>query len=234
MTVEIHPLLGIPEVSAGDNLAALLVEALRRSGLEPRPGDVLVVTHKVVSKAEGSVVKIAHGDEAAYRRLVEDEAERVLRRRQDLVITKTRHGFICASAGVDRSNVGRAGAVLMPRDPDRSAHRLRLQIGEATGVDVAVLITDTFGRAWRRGVCDVAIGLSGFTPILDLRGTPDADGRPLEVTEVAIADEIAAAAELVMGKANRIPACLVRGVNLPGGKGGATDLVRPTEEDLFR
>lgn len=231
MTVELVPLRGIPEIRSGDDLAALIVAAAAAATITLASGDILVVTHKAVSKAEGRVVEIL--DDAAYRALVADEAFAVLRRRGDLVIAKTRHGFICANAGVDRSNTSSGTAVLLPIDPDRSAHRLRTHIERATGVDVGIIITDTFGRAWRRGLVDVAIGISGVTAILDLRGEPDAHGRIMDVTEVAIADEIAAAADLAMGKASQIPAVLVRGLSARGD-GRAADLIRPADEDLFR
>jgi coenzyme F420-0:L-glutamate ligase/coenzyme F420-1:gamma-L-glutamate ligase len=234
MTISIHPVPGIPEVAAGDDLPGLLAAALRDAGLGPEPGDVLVVTHKVVSKAEGAVAPLDGDEDSAYRRVVLDEAAAVLRRRGDLVIAKTRHGFICANAGVDRSNAVPGTAVLLPADPDRSAHRIRMGVQRATGVDLAVVVTDTFGRAWRRGLVDVAIGISGIEAILDLRGTTDAGGRHLSVTEVAIADEIAAAADLVMGKASAIPAAVVRGLAVPRGDGRAADLVRDASEDLFR
>jgi coenzyme F420-0:L-glutamate ligase/coenzyme F420-1:gamma-L-glutamate ligase len=229
--LEVIPIEGIAEIRREDDLAEVMLDAIAAGGEELCAGDVLVVTHKVVSKAEGRVVEVV--DEAAYRRLVEDEAASILRRRGDLVITKTRHGFVCANAGVDRSNTKAGTAVLLPIDPDRSAHRLRTRIERATGASIAVIITDTFGRAWRRGLVDVAIGVSGLPSILDLRGTVDGSGNVLEVTEVAIIDEIAAAADLVMGKADRIPAAIVRGLDL-SGTGRATDLVRPPEEDLFR
>lgn len=233
MTITIHPLHGIPEVEYGDSLSDLLLESLRRSSLAVSPGDVLVVTHKVVSKAEGAVESVAEGDDAGYRSIVEREAVAILRRRGDLLIAKTRHGFICANAGVDRSNTAAGTVVLLPTDPDRSAHGLRRAIESATGVDIAVVVTDTFGRAWRRGLVDVAIGVSGIDAILDLRGTTDAQGRELAVTEIAIVDEIAAAADLVMGKADQVPAALVRGLTVDGD-GRAADLVRPDHEDLFR
>jgi coenzyme F420-0:L-glutamate ligase/coenzyme F420-1:gamma-L-glutamate ligase len=184
-----------------------------------------------VSKQEGRIAEIP--DEATYKALVESEAVRIVRRRGDLVIAQTRHGFICANAAVDRSNVARGFAVLLPVDPDRSAHRLRTLIERATGVTVGVIITDTFGRPWRRGLVDVAIGVSGVPAIVDLRGTTDAHGNELNVTEVAVVDEIAAAADLVMGKATQIPVAVVRGLDLEGS-GRATDLVRPADEDLFR
>jgi coenzyme F420-0:L-glutamate ligase/coenzyme F420-1:gamma-L-glutamate ligase len=234
MTLTIYPLPGIPEVVPGDDLPRLLLAALTRAGLSPESGDVLVVTHKVVSKAEGAVVTLVGDEDRAYRDLVLNEAVEVIRRRGDLVIARTKHGFICANAGVDRSNAAPGTAVLLPHDPDRSAHGIRMAIKAATGVDLAVVISDTFGRPWRRGLTDVAIGVSGMGAILDLRGTHDATGRELHVTEVAVVDEIAAAADLVMGKSSAVPAALVRGALLPPGEGRAADLVRPVDEDLFR
>lgn len=231
MSIEIHPIHGIPEVTPGDDLAALIVDGLEASQISLSDGDVVVITHKVVSKAEGRIE--AAPDDRAYRELAEREARSILRRRGDLVIAQTHHGFICANAGVDRSNVADGLAVLLPLDPDRSAHRIRLRIEQATGTAVAVVVTDTFGRPWRRGLVDVAIGVSGLPAILDLRGESDAHGRTMNVTEIAIVDEIAAAADLVMGKADGIPAAVVRGLDLTGD-GRATDLVRPPEEDMFR
>jgi coenzyme F420-0:L-glutamate ligase/coenzyme F420-1:gamma-L-glutamate ligase len=222
---------GIGEIQPGDALAPAILGALASSGESLRNGDVLVVTHKVISKAEGRIAEIASEEE--YRKLVEDEADSIIRRRGDLVITKTRHGFICANAGVDRSNTAEGTAVLLPIDPDRSAHRLRVEIERVLDVSIAVVVTDTFGRSWRRGLVDVAIGVSGLPAIVDLRGTTDAYGRILDVTEIAIVDEIAAAADLVMGKASQVPAAILRGLDL-SGDGRATDLVRPPEEDLFR
>jgi len=235
MTLTIHPLQGIPEVSRGDDLPALLLASLETSGLALENGDVVVITHKVVSKAEGAVVPLTGDDEdAAYRRIVLDESVEVLRRRGGLVIARTRHGFICANAGVDRSNSAPGTVVLLPRDPDRSAHGIRMALEAASGSSIAVIVSDTFGRPWRRGLVDVAIGLSGIAALLDLKGTSDALGRELAVTEIAIIDEIAAAADLVMGKADAVPAALLRGLDLAPGDGRATDLVRPASEDLFR
>lgn len=230
MTITIHPLVGVGEVRPGNDLAGLLIEALRALG--PADGDVLVVTQKVVSKAEGALAQAS--TEADYREVVEREAISVLRRRGPMTITVTRHGFVCANAGVDRSNVLDDQVVLLPTDPDRSAHRIRLRVEREFGIELAVIVTDTFGRAWRSGLVDVAIGVSGMLPILDLRGTPDMNGRALEVTEVAIADELAAAAELALGKASGNPAALIRGVNYPRGEGRATDLIRSPGSDLFR
>ena len=230
MVVEIFPVPGLPDIEPGDDLTALLVEVL--APLHPRDGDILVVTHKVVSKAEGAIAPAATYED--YRNLVASEATSIVRRRGDMVIAVTRHGFVCANAGVDRSNVTGDRVVLLPRDPDRSAHRIRTRLQRDLGVDLAVVISDTFGRAWRTGVVDVAIGISGIRPILDLKGTTDMHGRLLEVTEVAIADEVAAAAELAMGKATGIAAALVRGVAFEPGIGRASELVRNPNEDMFR
>ncbi len=232
MTVlEIRPVHGIAEIRPGDDLAGMIVDAIRVDGWELRDGDIMVVTHKVVSKQEDRIVEIP--DESTYRSLVEDEAVEIIRRRGDLVIARTTHGFICANAAVDRSNIAQGYALLLPVDPDRSAHRLRMLVERATGTSIGVVITDTFGRPWRRGLVDVAIGISGLPSIVDLRGTTDAHGNDLNVTEVAVVDEIAAAADLVMGKATQIPVAIVRGLELTG-LGRATDLVRPPDEDLFR
>jgi len=231
MSIEIFPVGGIPEVTPGDDLTALIIEGLGASGIALLNHDVVVVTHKVVSKAEGRIEPAP--DDRAYRKLAEREARSVLRRRGDLLITQTEHGFICANAGVDRSNVPNGYAVLLPIDSDRSAHRIRVNLERATGTTIAIVVTDTFGRPWRRGLVDVAIGVSGLPAILDLRGSPDAHNRTMNVTEIAIVDEIAAAADLVMGKVDAIPVAVVRGLDL-AGDGRATDLIRPPEEDMFR
>ncbi len=230
-TLQIKGVQGIPEIQLGDDLAGMIVTAIAGNDWELQDRDIVVVTHKVVSKQEGRIVEIP--DESTYRALVEDEATEIIRRRGDLVIARTRHGFICANAAVDRSNVAEGYALLLPIDPDRSAHRLRTLIERATGTSIGVVITDTFGRPWRRGLVDVAIGISGLPAIVDLRGTTDAHGNELNVTEVAVVDEIAAAADLVMGKATQIPVAVVRGLDLEGS-GRAKDLVRPADEDLFR
>ena len=233
MTVSIIPVEGIGEARPGDDVADLLMDGLETSKVALVDGDVVVVTHKLVSKAEGRVVEIGDGPDA-HLHLIEEEASAVLRRRGTLVITETRHGFVCANAGVDRSNVAPGRAVLLPIDPDRSARRIRARLQQAFGVPLAVIITDTFGRAWRHGLSDVAIGVAGLPAIVDYRGTPDTFGNILEVTEVALADELAAAADLVMGKARRIPAAVIRGLDYPPGDGRAADLVRHPAEDLFR
>ncbi len=233
MTVCILPVEGIGEARPGDDVSELLLGGLTASRITLVEGDVLVVTHKLVSKAEGRMVEIGD-DPQAHRDLILEEASAVLRRRDLLVITETPHGFVCANAGVDRSNVEPGRAVLLPVDPDRSARRIRARLHRAVGIPVGVIITDTFGRAWRHGLCDVAIGVAGLPAIVDYRGTEDTFGNVLEVTEVALVDEVAAAADLVMGKARRIPAAVVRGLDHPPGNGSATDLIRKPAEDLFR
>lgn len=232
MTLEVHPVTGIGKISEGDDLAAVLASALEP--LRPTDGDVLVVTHKVVSKAEGAIRRIEGDEEEFKRRLVEEEAVAIVRRRGDLIIAETRHGFICANAGIDRSNAEPGTMILLPEDPDRSAHRLRMRLQRHFERVLGVVITDTFGRPWRRGLTDIAIGVSGIAAVEDLIGTKDWSGRELEVTEIAVADELAAAADLVMGKASGIPAALIRGYLGPRSEGRGRDLVRPVEEDLFR
>lgn len=235
MTIEIHPIAGIPEAAAGDDVADLLLDGLDHSGLQLARGDVIVITHKLVSKAEGMVVTLDDPGPDGHRALIEQEAMAILRRRDSLVIAETHHGFVCANAGVDRSNVAPGHAVLLPRDPDASAHRVRLRLQRTAGVSLAVVISDTFGRAWRVGLTDVAIGVSGLPAVVDHRGTPDTHGNILAVTQVALADEVAGAADLVMGKANGIPAAVVRGVAYDPATGGlGRDLVRAPGDDLFR
>jgi len=230
-SVVIFGVQGLGEISAGADLAALIAE---HAPLVDR--DVVVVTQKVVSKAEGRMVRVDPSDPDAKRRLAESEAVRVLRRRGDLVVTETKHGFVCANSGVDLSNVADGWAALLPEDPDRSARRLRDGLQARTGIELAVVISDTFGRAWRRGVTDVAIGCAGIRAVVDLRGTVDALGRELVATEICVVDEIAAAADLVMGKARGIPVAVVRGVDPTWlGRGDVVEeVVRPYSEDLFR
>lgn len=232
MSLQVYPVTGIARVEPGDDLAAMLAAALEPLG--PADDDVVVVTHKVVSKAEGAVRQVEGDEEEFKRRLVEDEALSIVRRRGDLIIAETRHGFICANAGVDRSNADPGTMVLLPEDPDRSAHRIRMRLQRHFDRKLGVIVSDTFGRPWRRGLVDVAIGISGIEPIENLVGTRDWTGRELEVTEIAVADELAATAELVMAKASGIPAALIRGFQGPRGEGRARDLVRPVDEDLFR
>jgi coenzyme F420-0:L-glutamate ligase/coenzyme F420-1:gamma-L-glutamate ligase len=234
--LRIFPIETVPEVRPGDDLATQVFEAARAEGRGLEDGDVLVVTQKVVSKAEDMLVPIDPDDPLSHKPLVEQESVRVLRRRGDLIVSETRHGFVCANAGIDLSNVDRGYAALLPEDSDRSARRIRDVLRHRHGVDVGVIISDTFGRPWRRGLTDVAIGCAGVLAIVDLRGTEDSQGRVLQVTEVCVADELASAAEVVMGKASGIAAAVVRGVDPAWlGEGSVHDqVVRAPAEDLFR
>lgn len=227
---------GIGEVRPGDQLGDVIVAACAEAPNGPlADGDVLVVTQKIVSKAEGRLVAVDPEDPRSHKRLVEEEAVRVVRRRGDLIITETRHGFICANSGIDLSNVERGQAALLPLDSDRSARRIRDIVRARCGVRVGVIVSDTFGRPWRKGLTDVAIGVAGVAGVVDLRGTPDALGREMQVTEVAVADELASAAEMVMGKSSGIPVAVVRGVDPAWLRESAiSELVRPASEDLFR
>lgn len=234
--LQVWPLEGIGEVTAGADLAGMIASAAAVHGPSLADGDIVVVTQKVVSKAENRLVPVDEGDPASRMAIIESESVRVLRRRDELVISETRHGFICANAGVDLSNVDHGWAALLPDDPDRSARRLRDGLRDRAGVEVAVIVSDTFGRVWRRGVTDVAIGCAGIGAILDLKGTTDDRGRELAATEVAVVDEIAGAAELVRGKAAGLPVAIVRGVDPSWLRRGGvqTEIVRPPAEDLFR
>ena len=235
-SLSIRAVAGIPEITPGTDLAAIIVEAAESEPEGLLDGDVVVVTQKVVSKAENRLVAIDPDDPLDHKRLVEAETVRALRRRGDLVISETSHGFVCANAGVDLSNIERGYAALLPVDSDRSARRIRDGIRARSGVDVAVIVSDTFGRPWRRGLTDVAIGSAGIGPILDHRGQHDTQGRELQVTEVAVVDELAAAADLVLGKATGLPVAVIRGVDrtwFPPGE-VRRELVRPPAEDLFR
>jgi coenzyme F420-0:L-glutamate ligase / coenzyme F420-1:gamma-L-glutamate ligase len=237
--VSVLPLEGIPEVREGDDLAALLGDAATRAG-GFELGDILVVAQKVVSKAEGRVIslegiepseqarELAADHDPRHLEVILGEATRIVRTRPPLVIAETRHGFVCASAGVDRSNAaGPDTVVLLPVDPDASAGRL------ADALGVAVIVSDSFGRPFRHGTTDIAIGVAGMVPLLDLRGVRDDQGYELRTTTIAVADEIAGAAELVMGKTAGVPAAIVRGLTL-SGDGKARDLVMPADRDLFR
>jgi coenzyme F420-0:L-glutamate ligase/coenzyme F420-1:gamma-L-glutamate ligase len=243
--VRVIALRGIPELEEGDELTSLLVEAAARAGgLEA--GDVVVVAQKAVSKVEGRVVDLGQvvpsararqlaGDQDPRRtEVILGETSEVVRARPPLLITETRHGFVCASAGVDSSNAkGPGTVVLLPVDPDASARRLREAIRAATGIEVGVIVSDSFGRAWRQGTTDVALGVSGLAPLKDLRGDQDSVGYVFHATQIAVADEVAGAAELVMGKTEGVPAAIVRGVHAPGD-GSGRDLLMPRERDLFR
>jgi coenzyme F420-0:L-glutamate ligase/coenzyme F420-1:gamma-L-glutamate ligase len=227
---------GIGEVKPGDQVGDLVVEACRTEPNGPLlDRDVVVVTQKIVSKAEGRLVAVDPNDPLSHKKLVEEEAVRVLRRRGDLMITETKHGFICANSGVDLSNVERGYAALLPLDSDRSARRIRDIVRAKLGVEVGVIVSDTFGRPWRMGLTDVAIGVAGIAGVVDLRGTPDALGRTMQVTEVCVADQLAGAAEMVMGKSSGIPVAIVRGANAEWFREASMkEIVRPAREDLFR
>ncbi len=231
--ITIFPLTGIGEINDGDRLATAISVAADGA---LQAGDVLVVTQKIVSKAEGRLVAINPEDPLSAKALVEQESVRIVRRRGDLIISETTHGFVCATAGIDLSNVPTGYAALLPVDSDRSARRVRDGLRADLGIDVGVIISDTFGRPWRKGLTDVAIGVAGIAAVVDLRGTIDALGRELQVTEVAVADEIASAAELVMGKATNVPVAVVRGIDASWLREAsvAAEIVRPPQEDLFR
>jgi coenzyme F420-0:L-glutamate ligase/coenzyme F420-1:gamma-L-glutamate ligase len=247
--ISLTALDGIPEIRPGDDLAALIAEALAAAGIGLEGGDVLVVTQKVVSKAEGRVVDLATvapraeaqawaaqwGKDPRQVELVLQESAEVLRMAPGgLIISRTRHGFVCANAGVDLSNVGSGDlATLLPADPDASAHALRDRLGELAGGPPGVVISDSFGRPWRNGIVNVAIGCAGLAPLVDLRGTADADGRVMHSTVIAVADELASAADLAGGKAARRPVVLVRGYAHDGGDGAAAELVMDRKLDLF-
>jgi coenzyme F420-0:L-glutamate ligase/coenzyme F420-1:gamma-L-glutamate ligase len=230
--IQLIPITDIAEVKPGDIIADLIAA----SSVPLADGDVVVVTQKIVSKAEGRLVEVDADDPLSHKAVVEAESVRIIRRRGDLIMSETRHGFICANAGVDLSNVSRGQAALLPLDSDRSARRIRDGIRARLGVTVGVLVSDTFGRPWRRGVVDVAIGVAGIAGVVDLRGTQDAYGRTLMVTEVCVADEIASAAELVMGKSTGVPVAIVRGIDAAWLRDASVsaEIVRPYQEDLFR
>lgn len=246
--VRILAIPGLPEVKPGDALGPLLLEALRGIPLRVRSGDILVLAHKIVSKAEGRTVPLAAvtpspladswarewDRDARVVELALTESRRIVKMDRGVLLAETRHGFVCANAGVDLSNSPKGLATLLPEDPDRSAAAIRDCLIEATGSDVAVVISDTFGRPWREGQVNVAIGVAGGMPVSDYRGRKDGFGRTLQATCIARADEIASAAELVMGKRRRVPAALVRGASLEDGPGDGSSLVRPAERDLFR
>lgn len=231
MRLEIFPVEGLPEIGRGDDIAGMICDSV-----ELQEHDVVMVTQKIVSKAEGAMVDIDPNDPLSHKPIVERESVRILRRRGELIISETKHGFVCANAGIDLSNVARGTAALLPEDSDRSARRIRDAIRGRYNVNVGVIISDTFGRPWRRGVTDVAIGCAGVNAILDLRGTPDALGREMQVTEVALVDELACAAELAMGKSTGIPVAVIRGGpdEWFGESSVQQDVVRDPADDLFR
>jgi coenzyme F420-0:L-glutamate ligase/coenzyme F420-1:gamma-L-glutamate ligase len=237
------------DIVPGADLAAIIAQAAEDAGFPFKAGDIVVVTQKVVSKAEGRLVDLQSvtpspfaeqiaGAQDKDPQLVEvilGETRRVVKMDQRTLITETRHGLVCANAGVDESNVaGERTVALLPVDADASARTLRQALSDRSGVDLAVIISDTFGRPWREGFVNVAIGVAGLEPLKDYRGRPDTEGRMLQATALAVADELASAAELVMGKLDRVPAAIVRGYSYTPAEGAATQLVRPPEKDLFR
>jgi len=246
--IEVIPLQGIPEVAKGDDLASLILDAAGKSSLNLVDGDVVVVKHKIVSKAEGRVVRLGsvapgrraralakkQGKDPRLVELVLAESVRVVRAGHGVIITETRQGFVCANSGIDQSNVGKGSVALLPVDPDRSAHKLRRELERRTGKVLAVVVTDTFGRPWRLGQTDVAIGCSGVLPLMEYAGRRDKFGYELRVTEPSVVDEIAGAAELAIGKLNGIPVAVVRGVEYVRGEGAVKDMLMPPDRDLFR
>lgn len=245
---EVVGIAGLPEIQPGDDLARLIAGAAARQGTPLQPGDMLVVSQKIVSKAEGRLVRLADVEPSPAARamsaavdrdprLVEvilRESRRIVRMDRGILIAETRHGWVCANAGVDQSNVDRDTVALLPEDPDRSARALRERLRADTGVDLAVIVADTFGRPWREGLTNVAIGSSGIAPLRSYLGQRDPAGRELQATILAVADEIASAAELVMGKLGRVPVALVRGLGLPLVEEGSKALLRDPARDLFR
>jgi coenzyme F420-0:L-glutamate ligase/coenzyme F420-1:gamma-L-glutamate ligase len=248
MSITIYPLKGVPEIKRGNDLAKIIVESANKQGIKIQQDDVVVITQKVVSKAEGRVIdlnkveaslpakrlaKILKNDPRVVE-LILRESKRIVRMVKGLVICETKHGFVCANAGVDKSNVSQNKASLLPANPDKSAREIRRKIKELTGKDVAVIISDTFGRPWREGQTDVAVGVAGMRPLIDYAGMKDDYGYELKVTRIAIADELASAAELVMGKLRKIPVAIIRGVKYDKGEGKAKELVRRPTRDIFR
>jgi coenzyme F420-0:L-glutamate ligase/coenzyme F420-1:gamma-L-glutamate ligase len=247
--VQIIGLRKIPLVKRDDNIGDLIVKAAKEEGLQILDHDIIVVAQKIVSKAEGDVihlkdvnpsplaerVAVSSGKDPRHIETILRESASIIRMAAAHLIVETRHGFVCANAGVDRSNVeDQDSVVMLPKDPDRSAREIKQTIHKLTGANVGVIISDTFGRAWRIGQVNVAIGVAGFQPILDYRGSKDMFGYVLNVTQMAIADELASAAELVMRKYDRVPVAVIRGVEYPQGDGSAKDLIRPKQDDLFR
>ena len=247
-SIQIIPLIGLPEIAAGDDLPKLITKAVRTANLRIEAGDLFVVAQKIVSKSEGQIVSLnsvepseravlwatEYKKDSRVIELVLREAKRLVRMGNGVIVTETKHGFVCANAGVDTSNAPNGVAVLLPEDSDRSARRLRTRLVREFGVSVAVIISDTFGRPWREGLVNVALGVSGVAPLVDYRGKHDANGKALQATIIAVADELASAAELVMGKSNRIPVAIVRGVGGARSSGSGRDLIRAVKKDLFR
>ena len=246
--MEVIPVHLKEDVSAKHDLVKLIISSIKKQRQQLRNGDILVVAHKIVSKAEGRTVDLnsvkpskraiaiakKHAKDPRVAELILKESKRIVKMKRGIIIVETKHGFVCANAGIDQSNVYGYRAALLPANPDRSAGKIRAEIKKRTGKNIAVIITDTFGRPFREGQVDVAIGISGLKPIKDYRGLKDMFGKELKVTEIAVADEIASTAELVMGKFNRIPATIIRGFRYENKQGSAKELIRKREKDLFR
>ena len=228
--VTIIPISGLPEVSEGDSLANLTHDVLKKSGKEILDGDIFVVTQKIISKSEGMSRNL---DEHSFEDLLNSQVNRIVRKRGELVIAKTKHGFICANAGIDKSNIQKNTVLLLPEDPNKSAHSFRKKFENLTGKKIAVIISDTFGRAWRKGQVNFAIGSSGINPITSYIGKTDTFENELNATEIAVIDELASAAELVMEKTLNVPIAIIRGVNYEDSKKNASELIREDEEDFF-
>ena len=228
--IRILPLFGIPEVSAGDDLASLIIDSIEHSENKIFENDVLVVTQKIVSKSEGMVRDL---EKISFKKLLQEETVRVIRKRGDLVIAQTKHGYICANAGIDKSNVENNFALLLPNDPNKSAHSIRKKLENRFQIKLAVIISDTFGRAWRKGQVNFAIGSSGINPLVNYIGTFDTFNNELHATEIAIIDELSSAAELVMEKSINVPVAIIRGVKFENSELDASELIRESSEDFF-
>lgn len=247
-SIQIIPLMGLPEIAPGDDLAKLIIKAVRKCNLPIQTGDLFVVAQKIVSKSEGQIVLLdsvepsaraarwaaKYDKDARVIELVLREARRIVRMGKAVIVAETHHGFVCANAGVDTSNAPEGTAVLLPEDSDRSALHLKAKLTTEFEVPVAVIISDTFGRPWREGLVNVALGVAGVASLVDYRGKSDANGKALQATIIAVADELASAAELVMGKSNRIPVAILRGIVGARSLGSGRDLIRPARNDLFR
>lgn len=248
MPVEIFALHGLPEIRPGDDVAGAIIQTARANDMRIAEDDIFVVAQKIVSKAEGRVVQLDQvtpserarlwaerwSKDARVVELVLRESKRMVRMERGVIISETRHGFVCANAGIDVSNAEEGTAILLPENPDASARALQARLSDAFACHLGVIVSDTFGRAWREGLVNVALGLAGLAPLLDYRGQTDANGRPLQATVIAFADELASAAELVTGKADRIPVAIIRGVKIAARTGSGADLIRPADKDLFR
>ena len=247
-SLEVFPVLGLPEIQPGDDLAAMLLNACKKQRLGIRTGDIFVVAHKIVSKAEGRIVALnsvnpseqsiqwagEYNKDPHLFQLILNETQRIVRMDRGVIISETRHGFVCANAGVDTSNVPEGHAILLPKDPDRSARDLQKRLTKQSGVFVGIIVSDTFGRPWREGIVNVALGVAGLPALDDYRGRRDRMGKTMQATLIARADEIACAAELVMGKSRGVPIALVRGLNYSSRSGSGRQLLRSPERDLFR